>query len=533
MLKRENRTTQLRISVNRKSSDWQYEGLFNIVSDEPIDGLRVRLLASCLHIALKKHYTKAEGSIIIEPEPQWIERNLATSLNNFQQWIMQFELMRDKLAELSKSGLLMHTTAEGTVIPVNFELVATYDESEDYVKFDSRSEEGGRTVYQFVVVPRKLGINDYLDKLWRVAQEKVPELIAPQFRDGQLYKKWQQIKEDCPHFLSAINYDRERSIIQGHSISVLVSLASYEEAEVSITAYYPSKNIEAERKISVKRGITAVDLLRVVERRLKDPNEGIVQTSSENRLSVKLNKILTKLAQTSPESLAAEAKAIAAETPQPPAQAGAVTAETIIARLRSPEYTQTAATALSGLREKIEKQEPIEVVISNSALGNISQEEVMELVDAIKSAGIANLEVTFTDLANPQQVSNQRVFLISGADIDNFECSSPNQVRVMAVQPLSNIASLPQLILACMGLRLLEENETTSPRAAAVVNLLKELNSPITTDNLSQLLSPLKTIDSLRTVLTQIVANLPTPAAISADETQQLFEATQEAVRNI
>ncbi len=199
-------------------------------------------------------------------------------------------------------------------------------------------------------------------------------------------------------------------------------------------------------------------------------------------------------------------------------------------------YYNALTKILPGL--KVQK---VELIIDRSIMGSaINEAQISGLVQAIKNGGI-DLEVSFNVSSN--QSDRARVYLIAKDNIGAFRPESVREDRVMAINPLTDsnqIAVLHKAIFVSLGLRNLTQDDFTSAegseRAQTVAKLYNLLDPTPAGEVTVNMLSKLVTSSDLKIIkdtLLQIVANLPTPAAISADETRQLFEAVQEAVRNI
>ena len=204
------------------------------------------------------------------------------------------------------------------------------------------------------------------------------------------------------------------------------------------------------------------------------------------------------------------------------------------------EYVSALTAATVGAKDR-----NIELFISRSVLaGLIDESQVRELVQVMQGEdGFGNLEVNIVDISENeiQDVNLSTVYLISKEDIDKFNPYSPTQSRVIAVNSLTDAsqrAVLYRAIFACIGLRSLNPEDIThsNSKVKAVIelyNLLDPSPNKLDFDTLRELINEPKNIAYLRKLLKGIVANLPTPTAITSEEIKQIFQAIKEAVKNI
>ena len=142
-----------------------------------------------------------------------------------------------------------------------------------------------------------------------------------------------------------------------------------------------------------------------------------------------------------------------------------------------------------------------------------------------------------------EETDRDRVYMVAKDSIPTFSPESVKNDRVIAINPLtdgSQVATFHKAVLLAIGLRGLTLNDFVTPegseKAQTVANLYSALNTQpaqtVTVDMLNQLVTS-SDIDMIKHVLSQIVANLPVPAAIAAEQVSTIFKAVEEAVKNI
>lgn len=208
----------------------------------------------------------------------------------------------------------------------------------------------------------------------------------------------------------------------------------------------------------------------------------------------------------------------------------------ILEHLGSSEYQDSLRSVLADAKDK-----PIELILGSSVLNNqVSRDNVTALVQAMqKEYGFTNLTLSFDKPQLTGQANVKRVYITS--DVNNYSPEDVKKDRVLAVNPLTSprqIGVLYQAIFTALALRNLTLDDVQDPlngKARAVVKLYNDLNpSPEELDfnGLVTLLNP-PDLTTLKDLLRKIVASLPVPEAIAAEQITTLYEAVEEAVRNI